>query len=97
MKRKTNRNLSKISKIFLVATLTIYFCATFVTQEIKFIHLKQNKKAVEQDILMATQKNSEIQEQLKKENLDKYVEEIARDKLGFLKNDEVLFVDSAEK
>lgn len=96
MKSK-KKNLSKVTKIFLVAALTVYFCATFVTQEIKFIHLKQNKKAVEEDILMTTQKNNEIQEQLKKENLDKHVEGIARDKLGFLKNDEILFVDSAEK
>ncbi len=97
MKRNNKKKVSKLGKIFLVAALTVYFCTMFVTQEIKIIHLKNNKKAVEAEILMATQKDNEIKEQLKKDNYNKRVEEIARDKLGFLKNDEILFVDSAEK
>ena len=97
MKRKSNKNLSKISKILLVATLTVYFCVMFVKQEINIVHLKNEKKAVEAKIKVATQENKNIEEQLKKENYNKRVEEIARDKLGFLKDDEILFVDSAEK
>ena len=84
-------------KIFLVATLTVYFCAMFVDQEIKIAHLKNEKKLVEAKTQVAIQEKKEIEEQLEKDNYNKMVEEIARDKLGFLKNNEILFVDSAEK
>ena len=97
MKRRKNKKFNKLTKIFLVAALTIYFCVVFVKQEINIVQLRNNTKAIERDIQQATQEKLTIDEQLKKENLDKRVEEIARDKLGYVKNDEILFVDSAEK
>ena len=97
MKRKQKKQISKMSKIILVAALTTYFCVIFIKQEINIVQLRNNTKAIEREIQQATQKKKEIDEQLQTENYHKRVEDIARDKLGFLKNDEILFVDSAEK
>ena len=95
MKRK--KKINKLTKILLVVALTVYFSTMFIKQEINIVQLRNNTKAIEQEIQQATQKKQEIDEQLKTENYHKRVEDIARDKLGFLKNDEILFVDSAEK
>ena len=97
MKRRKNKKFKKLTKIFLVAALTIYFCVVFIKQEINIVQLRNNTKEIEQEIQQATQKKHAIDEQMKTENYHKRVEDIARDKLGFLKNDEILFVDSAEK
>ncbi len=98
MKNKKMRfNSDKFIKVFLVATLVIGFGVKFIKQEINIVQLRKNAKAIELNIQQATQENKDINEQLQKENYNKRVEDIARDKLGFLKNDEILFVDSAEK
>ncbi|MBO5098843.1 MAG: septum formation initiator family protein [Clostridia bacterium] len=94
-KRKLNKG--KFVRTLLVATLAIYFCVVFIKQEIDIAQLRNNAKAIEVKIQQATQEKNEINEQLQKENYYKRVEDIARDKLGFLKNNEILFVDSAEK
>ena len=97
MKTRNKKKNSKVLKVVLVAALTVYFCGMFIKQEINIVQLRNNTKAIERDIQQATQEKQAIDEQLQKENYHKRVEDIARDKLGFLKNDEILFVDSAEK
>ena len=94
-KRKLNKG--KFIRTLLVAALAIYFCVVFIKQEIAIAQLRNNAKAIEVKIQQATQEKNDINEQLQKENYYKRVEDIARDKLGFLKNNEILFVDSAEK
>lgn len=97
METRNKKKNSKALKVVLVAALTVYFCSVFIKQEINIVQLRNNTKAIERDIQQATQEKQAIDEQLQKENYHKRVEDIARDKLGFLKNDEILFVDSAEK
>lgn len=95
--KKMTLNKGKFIKMLLVATLVICFSVKFVEQEIKIVRIRNNAKAIEVKIQQATQEKNEINEQLQKENYYKRVEDIARDKLGFLKNNEIVFVDSAEK
>ena len=94
-KRKLNKG--KFIRTLLVAALAVYFSVVFIKQEIDIAQLRNNAKAIEVKIQQATQEKNEINEQLQKENYYKRVEDIARDKLGFLKNNEIVFVDSAEK
>ena len=96
-KRKRKFNSSKFIKFMLLVTLVVYFSVVFVKQEIAIAQLRNNAKVIETRIQETVQKKNEISEQLQKENYHKRVEDIARDKLGFLKNNEILFVDSAEK
>lgn len=97
MKSKRKLNKSKFTKMLMVAALVIYFSVVFIKQEINIAQLRNNAKAIEVKIQQATQEKNEINEQLQKDNYYKRVEDIARDKLGFLKNNEIVFVDSAEK
>lgn len=95
--KKKKQNISKLIKMLLVAALAIYFSVVFIRQEIAIAQLRNNAKSIEFKIQQATQEKNDINEQLQKENYHKRVEDIARDKLGFLKDNEILFVDSAEK
>ena len=98
MARKHIRVKSKKPfRIFLVAVLLVYFSVTFVKQQIKINALKADEMATNQKISLEKQKDKEMKEQMKEENLLSRVEDIARDKLGYLKEDEVLFIDSSVK
>ena len=88
---------AKRLKIFLIAALLIYFSVTFVQQQIKINTIKSNTQATKNEISEEKQKSAEMKEQMKEKNYLSRVEDIARDKLGYLKENEVLFIDSSSK
>ncbi|MBO5454229.1 MAG: septum formation initiator family protein [Clostridia bacterium] len=95
--RKSNKRL--YSLLILVATFVfgIYFCVTFIKQEINISQLEAEAKAVQEKVDEQVQYSKELEDNMKPDNELKRVEETAREKLGYLKNDEVLFIDSSEK
>ena len=93
MKVKSAKKL----RIFLIAALLIYFSVTFVQQQIKINTIKSNTQATKNEISEEKQKSAEMKEQMKEKNYLSRVEDIARDKLGYLKENEVLFIDSSSK
>lgn len=97
MKNKGKSSFKKLFRISIVTILTVYFCVVFVKQEIKIISLKKDAGEIKVKIEEARDKKKALDENMKEDNRLKTVEKIARDKLGFLKHNEILFVDSSEK
>lgn len=95
-KRMKVKSAKKL-RIFLIAALLIYFSVTFVQQQIKINTIKSNTQATKNEISEEKQKSAEMKEQMKEKNYLSRVEDIARDKLGYLKENEVLFIDSSSK
>ncbi len=96
-KKRVKIKSKKPLRIFLVAVLLIYFSVTFVKQQIKINTLEANAQTIKSEISEEKQKTKEMKEQMKEENYLSRVEDIARDKLGYLKENEVLFIDSSLK
>ncbi len=60
---------------------------------------KQNQQIaeLEADINEAYAEQAEVDEMLKNPNSDEYIEKIAREELGMLKEGEIVFIDISEK
>ena len=74
----------------------VYFCITFVQQQITISQLSEKEEIIKNEIQAQEKLNEEINFEMQSENEIKSVEKIARDKLGFLKKNERLFVDSTK-
>ena len=91
MRKKRHINLVML---VLMTGLFVYFLVTFVKQqnEISLIQFEMN--SVEQKI----EKEREIQEELldlvNQADTDEFIEKIAREKLGMVKDGERLYIDS---
>lgn len=89
-------SVGKKTKIafLLVALFLIYFTITFIDQQ-NLIRIKSNEiKAVEQKIADEKKVNEELKKRKEIINSDEYVEKVAREKLGMVKNGEKIFVDT---
>jgi len=85
----------KINLILLVAMsgILVYFAVTFVKQQEEINSIRNEMKALEHKI----EKEKEIQEELFKQQdiieTDEFIEKIAREKLGMVKEGERIYVD----
>ena len=96
-KSKYNKRLISLGVLCCLAIFLVYFCVTFIKQQIKISSLKDEAQEISSQINDQREYSKELNENLKKENENKRIEELAREKLGYLKKDEILFIDSSEK
>lgn len=96
-KKKKIKTNSNFLKFFLVVSLAIYFCTVFIKQEVTISQLRASAKTIEEQIDQKNKEKKQLNEKMQKDNYYERVEEIARDKLGFLKENEILFVDALER
>ena len=95
MSKKTKT--AKKSLMFLVfpMVLAVYFCVVIIQQQVTISQLSDKADAIRNEIKVQSDLKMEIETEMKSENEIKRVEKIAREKLGLLKENERLFVDSA--
>lgn len=87
MKVKTN------VKVLALAGVGILFATTFINQEITKKKLNDNKAKVEQELNDLKQKNIELTEEFNASKTDSYIERMARERLGMIKEGEKVVVD----
>lgn len=89
-----NKAIKKLLNTFLITFALMYACFVIVKQEIQFVQYKQEINTYARLI---------EEEQLKNEQLcitkdgissDKYIEEVAREKLGLVLPSEIIFVNA---
>lgn len=81
--------------LVLPMVIAVYFCVAFVQQQITIGQLSDKADVIRNEIKTQKELKKEIETEMKSENEIKRAEKIAREKLGFLKENERLFVDSA--
>lgn len=79
---------------FLMSGLIFYFIITFTRQSEEFAVIRAEMQNLQQKISQEEKKREELLELKRKANTDEYIEYIAREKLGMVKEGERLFVDS---
>lgn len=91
MRKKGHINLVML---VLMTGLFVYFLVTFVKQQDEISLIQSEMNSVEQKI----EKEREIQEELldlaNQADTDEFIERIAREKLGMVKDGERLYIDS---
>ena len=83
-------------KRILFCLLFIYFSCQLVSQQVKFSKLKEENALVDAKIEMAKKEQENLNAELESINSEDYLRRIIREKLGFTKPDETVFVDASK-
>ena len=81
--------------LILPVVIAVYFVVVFIQQQVTISQLSDKADTIRREIEVQNKIKKEIQTEMKSENEIKRVEKIAREKLGFLKENERLFIDSS--
>jgi cell division protein FtsB len=90
MKKQTK---SKLWTLLLVVSIC-YFVYTVYNQQISIDDRKKHNEQIKKDIYSETIKKEQLLNQKSLINTDKFAEQIARDKLGYVKDGEKIYVDT---
>ncbi|MTI83314.1 MAG: septum formation initiator family protein [Firmicutes bacterium] len=86
-KKKFNPTKSKLPVIVLILLL-VYVTFSFSTRFNTLYAMQQDVQEMQQQVEVLTQKNAQLYDQLERAQSDAYVEEVAREKLGLVKEGE---------
>lgn len=95
MTGKLKKNKKMVIPTVAVSLVTVFFLAKGVMQQPK---ITQNKEKIEKLNVQITQqqdKLNELDELSTKVDTDEYIEKVAREKLGLVKENEIIFIDVA--
>ncbi len=97
MKNLENKKItSKINKLYFIIMVFIIltFSSYLVYKYDSLVKYNEKIKELQKEISIANQKNEELKSQTDYKNSNEYIETVARDKLGMVKNNEIVFYDS---
>lgn len=92
--KEPKQKKSKLSKV-LWAVAILYVGYVFVQQQIWLHDLRVEEKEVNAEIEQAQEENKELTHVMDIMDTNEYIEKVARQKLGFVKPDEQVFVDTS--
>ncbi|HZJ76522.1 MAG TPA: septum formation initiator family protein [Oscillospiraceae bacterium] len=96
-KPKKRRNYIKLAiKIVLVLSV-FHVLFTFYDQHKEMKYLKARKKVLSEDINKVEKDIQSLEDQIENSNTDEHIERIAREHLKMVKEDELIFIDSAPR
>jgi cell division protein FtsB len=78
----------------IMSGLIFYFVVTYIKQQEEISLIRAEVRALEHRIKQEKEKQEELLEQKSKINTDEFIESIAREKLGMVKEGERLFIDA---
>ncbi len=92
-KRKGNKKITiPVLAVFLV---TAFFLVKGVMQQPKITENKEEIENLNMQIAQQQKKLDELDELKTKVDSDEYIEKVAREKLGLIKENEIMFIDVA--
>lgn len=94
MKRKINY---KRVTVFILVLLTVYFCNMHYKAILDNVNIKNESEKIAGLLETEKKKNEELKAQQENLDSDEYYEKLAREKLGYLKPEEKVFIDSQKK
>ncbi|MBE7049126.1 MAG: hypothetical protein E7393_07215 [Ruminococcaceae bacterium] len=96
-RKKKKVNIGVLLKRCLLCGLIIYLCFLFFAQQFDFVRLSKESDSLEQQIEEAQREHEELEEQKEISGTQEYIERAARDKLGYMKPDEKVFIDARKQ
>lgn len=92
-KRKKRTTLSALAlRLFLVVACG-YLAVTLVSTQVEIVSKRRALENIEMQVTKQTAQNTELQRMLETDDEAQYYERVARDKLGYARPDEHVFVD----
>lgn len=96
-KKKKKASGARAAKRIILCGLIVYICYLFIAQQFDLSRLSGEDKALDQTIAEAQRTQEELQEQKEAAGTKEYMERVARDKLGYMKPDEKVFIDAKKQ
>jgi len=95
-KKSTKKNIkfSVFLKGILVLGLAVYVCISLVSQQFDLSRLKSEEKILDAEITEAQKKAKELEAEKSLIDTDEYIERVARERLGYMKKNEKVFIDT---
>ncbi len=97
-KQKTKKNVKSnkiLTKVLLICILA-YVSYVYINQQIKLNEYSSQLSYYEEKSLEEQTRNSKLVLEKESINSDEYIEQVAREKLGLLKPNETMYVDSSK-
>ena len=92
--KKKRYNIRKIAGLVLVFALVLYAGYVLIWQQFTISEKNAEIDALQQQITAASDETDRLKEELEQVNDPEYLERIAREKLGLVRANERVFVDS---
>ena len=80
---------------FFVFIFIMYAIFTIFNQQLKISEMKKTKQGIAHDIQAAQMENDRLKDMLQYTSTEEYIERMAREQLGLVKSDEVIYVDQS--
>lgn len=93
MKPQVKRKIRKIAFCVFIGLVIVFSGCGFTTQLTALEQKNRELASLNEKIEQQQQKNEELRVMLDEERYSDYIEQIARDKLGYVYSDERVFVD----
>lgn len=89
--------MRKKQKVKLVIFLLIFanICYIFISQQVRIYSLKKQINLAQTEEKTVKAKNQELKEEVKMSQSDAYIEKLARERLGLIKEGETPVIDSS--
>lgn len=80
---------------FFVFVFILYAIFTIANQQITIYKLNKTRQEVNHNIEIAQKENEKLKDMLQYTSTKEYIEKMAREQLGLVKSDEVVYVDQS--
>ena len=90
---KKKFDLSLILKRFLILGLAVYICISLISQQFSLFRQGKLEKELVDQTAEAKKISKELEDEKQLVGTDEYIERVARERLGFTKKNEKVFVD----
>ena len=90
---KKKRSLMGVLLRLAVAVVAVYLLVTFISGQMRLAEKKRELEGLQAQVTLQAEKNQELLRMMEADNEDAYVERTAREKLGYARPSERVFVD----
>ncbi|MBR7164180.1 MAG: septum formation initiator family protein [Clostridia bacterium] len=96
-KKKKKVDLSVFLRRSLLCVLVLYMCYLFLAQQFDFARLGKEHDVLDSKISEAQKANEALTKEKENAGSPESIERVARDKLGYMKPEEKVFIDSKKQ
>ncbi len=97
MKKKKKVDLKVLLKRGLLCVLVLYMGYLFLAQQFDLVRLGKENDALDKKIAEAQATHDELTQEKEAAETPEYIERVAREKLGYMKPEEKVFIDSKKQ
>ncbi len=97
MKKKKKVDLQVLLKRGLLCVLVLYMCYLFLAQQFDLSRLGKENDVLDNQIAEAQAVHEDLSQEKENAETPEYIERVAREKLGYMKPEEKVFIDSKKQ